>query len=203
MVTDHQLAALCYDTEFTPVTWAFEGPTFHATATVEADEVIIACQGSKDLADWIKDLEAAPDPFDHHTLGLVHAGFNSTTDECLPAIVEFCSGKTIVLTGHSKGGAEAEMLAAKLEAVSIPVSLLVTFGTPRWVFAGNGTPTALLAPIPGRSYRHFKDIVTEVPFEPLWQHTANRQPVEIGTGTPLQMLDVLWMHHIASYEAVL
>ena len=204
MLTDKQLAGLCADTYSPDVSWAFAGPTFHATLTVTGDETIIACEGSVSVADWLRDFDViGPATFTHPWLGIIHNGFYQTTEECLPEIVAKLAGiKNVSITGHSKGAANAEILACKLVYNKINVTNLVTFGTPRWILPYNNLVPHLIPASLGTSYRHFKDIVTEVPFPPM-EHPASRPVVEIGTGTALQLLDVEWMHHIENYEASL
>jgi hypothetical protein len=203
MLTDRDLALLCAATYQPGVKWAFAGPTFHATlAYPDTSQVVIAIEGSASLLDWADDFDiVGPTSYDHPDLGEVHAGFDRTTDECLPEIVRACGGRAVTITGHSKGGANAEMLAAKLFIAGLIVARLVTFGTPRWVKASNTKLPAFLSSTLGRSYRHTKDVVTEVPLG--WAHPATRSPVEVGTGTFRQLLDVEWMHSIDNYAAAL
>lgn len=204
MIEDRYYAELCAATYAPNVVWAFQGPTFHATLTEETDgTVTIACEGSKSQGDWEQDFTLLDgESFDHPDLGPIHAGFNHTTDECLNQIISTVNSRPVRLTGHSKGGAEAEVLAAKLRLHGVLVESLVTFGTPRWIIIGNTKPDALIPAAWGTSYRHFKDIVTEIPPD-LYQHPKTRPVVEVGTGTWRDMLDLQGMHNINAYvEAV-
>lgn len=202
MITDKYYATLCAATYAPSVQWAFAGPTFHATLTQEADgSVTIAIEGSKSGGDWEADFEIFDGAsFDHPDLGLVHAGFDRTTDECLDQVISTINSRMARLTGHSKGGAEAEMLAAKLWLHGVLIGSLVTFGTPRWIIIGNTKANALIPASWGTSYRHFKDVVTEVPPE-LYQHPKTRPVVEVGTGTWRDLLNPKGMHDINAYIA--
>jgi Lipase (class 3) len=204
MISDLALATLSLNAELPGAVWAFAGPTFHATMIDTPDGPVIACEGSESIGDWVADFDViGPQSVEHPDLGLVHAGFDVTTDECFAAIVTAIGARAVILTGHSKGGAEAEMLAAKLAAKGIGIAKLTTFGTPRWVIIGNTkVPLLLPATLVGVSYRHFKDVVTEVPFPP-FDHPSTRPTVEIGSGTFAQMMDAAWMHHMANYIAAL
>lgn len=200
MIDDSYYAKLCAETYSPTVQWAFAGAAFHATLTYETDGTLtIACEGSHSDTDWEADFTIFDeDSFDHPDLGPVHAGFNRTTDECLDQIISTINARPVRLTGHSKGGAEAEMLSAKLRLHGVLVESLVTFGTPRWVIIGNKKPDALIPAAWGTSYRHFKDIVTEVPPE-LYQHPTTRPVVEVGTGTWRDLLNPRGMHDINAY----
>lgn len=207
-MSDLELAKICAATYAPGVTWAFAGPTFHATWTASPGQVVIACEGSHSLGDWLADFDVVgPATFDHPALGVIHAGFSETSDECFHQIRDEVrkaksDGLAVAITGHSKGGANAEVLAAKLALHGLWVDQLVTFGTPRWLMRGNRRVPPLLPAALGASYRHFRDLVPEVPLAP-WDHPLTRPIVEVGTGSALQLLDVAWMHAITSYVAAL
>lgn len=199
--TPHDYALLCIATYAAPPpVWTFAGPTFHAILTDDgAGNVILTIQGSDRIFDWIADFSVyGPSYYEHPELGKIHYGVNNTTDECLPEIIRTCEGKFVHITGHSKGGAEAELLAAKLVIAGITVDEVVTFGAPRWVAKGNIKASRWMNGIRGCGYRHFKDIVTQVPFI-WWSHPEQRAPIEIGTGKWWQRFALGWLHHIQSY----
>lgn len=204
-MTDRDYALLCAATyTVPPPQWTFNGPTFHAILRNDPDGgVTIAIQGSDRKFDWVADFSVyGPSYYEHPDLGRIHYGANSTTDECLPEIIRACRDKIVHLTGHSKGGDEAELLAAKLVIAGITVDEVVTFGAPRWVAKGNTKASQWLNGIRGRAYRHYKDIVTQVPFF-WWDHPPQRPPQQIGAGHWWERLDWPGMHHIAKYIAAL
>ena len=202
--TPRDYALLCAATYVPESKWTFAGNTFHAILTDDGGgQIVIAIEGSKSKFDWIVDFSVyGPHWYEHPDLGKIHYAFDNTTDECLPEIFRACTGKIVHLTGHSKGGAEAELLAAKLVIAGITVDEVVTFGAPRWVGKGNTKASQWMNGIRGRAYRHFKDAVTQVPFI-FWRHPMQREPVEIGTGRWWQRFNLPAMHHIGAYIASL
>ena len=201
MTTDLQFAVMSQQSE-NVATWPIAGELFHALLFPDPAGITIACRGSDSAMDWGDDGDVLdPDTFEHPDLGIIHAGFDRSTAECMPLILAAVTGLVVDLTGNSKGGAEAEMLAAKLSLAGVKVGRVVTFGAPRWTAQPFKLAT-LFAPISGIAYRHFKDRVTEVPPWP-FDHPPTRQPVEIGTGTFLDSLNVAGMHHMDGYIASL
>lgn len=85
---------------------------------------IIAIRGSDSLDDWISNFRFSPDDG-------IHDGFQAGTDELLDRVVQEViktrrpEANPVILTGHSRGGALAEILAVNL---GLPC---VTFGAPR------------------------------------------------------------------------
>jgi hypothetical protein len=92
--------------------------------------------------DWFVDFRATCDPWDHKDAGKVHSGFYGAlrkvwgvtlpAGEILPRRLVNRGSKRIWITGHSLGGALAELCAAQALFVSkIPVQGVYTFGQPR------------------------------------------------------------------------
>lgn len=201
-------AILCEATETLPApNWTFAGETFHAIAIDDDDGgVTIAIRGSESKPDWFVDFTPwGPSYYDHPDLGPIHSGFDDTTDECLPEIFKLCYGRKVRITGHSKGGSEGEVLTAKLAVAGITVDELVTFGTPRWIGSSNTKVDAFFK-VKCRlnlSFRHFKDIVPQVPW---WmRHPVGRDPIQVGSGAwwepQLPYPGWVSMHKIANYVA--
>lgn len=201
-------ALFCQTTEVSPTpNWTFAGETFHAIASDDDDGgVTLAIRGSKSKPDWFVDFTIWKSSYyDHPDLGPIYAGVNDTTDECLPEIFKLCEGRKTRITGHSKGGAEGEVLTAKLMIAGIEVDELVTFGTPRWVGPYNVKTDALFKVKRklNLSFRHFRDIVTQVPW---WmRHPIGRTPIQVGDGVWWESLlpypGWVSMHKIANYVA--
>lgn len=87
--------------------------------------------GAAAFIDWLNDLRAehvARQPFP----GMIHAGFYCAFSDLQPKLPSFAfSGDEIVLvTGHSKGAALAELLAYFLASHGVRVKV-VTFGGPK------------------------------------------------------------------------
>ena len=140
---------------------------------------IYAFRGSVDGADWAIDLDSLP--WHDGDLGCpVHRGFGCDLTEIWPVIAADPAARTgtVVLTGHSKGGATAILVAARLVVDGRPPAALITFGAPRVAVGGRlGT---LLDGVPQSHYRHGRDIVPTVPPGAWWRHPA---PL-IGIGQP-------------------
>jgi hypothetical protein len=83
------------------------------------------------VPDVIEDLEFAGE--DEHELGIqVHTGFNNSLHECLPWVIQRLErSRPVLVTGHSLGGAVAELLMATLEHRGFKDVSGVTFGQPK------------------------------------------------------------------------
>jgi len=96
----------------------------------------LAVGGSDETEDWIRNIRTMP--WWSSELGcFCHAGFYKSARKAYPKVSRILSGaRNIVVCGHSKGGAEATILAAMLRVVGYRVSELITFGSPRCGFGG-------------------------------------------------------------------
>lgn len=87
------------------------------------------------LADWWANLQAA---WCGGPLGIrdqVHCGYSRAVDRVLPdlldTLLEYRGDRQLWITGHSKGGAEAQILAGFLAAEGISAAGVYSFGAPR------------------------------------------------------------------------
>ena len=146
------------------------------------DEIWIALRGTEvkgpDQATWwsrrkstlidaINDIRAIP--YKDEQIGWVHRGFaigmgggalgfaRKFANEYLPAKIPRVK---IRITGHSKGGGEAQILAAKLKALGFNVVEVVVFGSPRALLRSS---VDKLRGIAVHYYRHGSDAVTTLP----------------------------------------
>jgi hypothetical protein len=114
-----------------------------------ATEIIVALRGTLPLSltspdkrqailDWLNDADAVPVPFDSSP-GLVHKGFlgalNTLWGAMGPAVTAASAAsplRPIYVTGHSKGGAMAQLAAVRIKAAlpTTPVSV-TTFAAAR------------------------------------------------------------------------
>lgn len=142
-----------------------------------SDAIIVAFRGTQPNRpmDWFVDLRATRGKWDH-SIGEVHDGFYSALrkvwgvtlpkgeGEVLPKRLVNRGSKTIWITGHSLGGALAELCAAQAMFVSrIPVQGVYTFGQPR---VGNKDFAAAVNDKLGSGIYRFvndRDIVPRVP----------------------------------------
>jgi triacylglycerol lipase len=181
-----QASAVAYDTADRCARWAktsgftgafdfFDHRDTQGFVAESGDAIIVAFRGTQPNRpmDWFVDLRATSDPWDHQA-GRVHSGFYSAlravwgvtlvNGEVLPKRLVNRGSKTIWITGHSLGGALAELCAAQAMFVSrIPVQGVYTFGQPR---VGNKDfATAVNEQLGSGTYRFVndRDIVPRVP----------------------------------------
>jgi len=131
-------AASAYDTELPPesiwpgakVSWV-RSPLATA-AVVKTDNLqFVLCRGTADIEDWAVDLSAAQTD-SACCRGSLHSGFAASAGSVYLGIKSALEKQTpIYLTGHSKGAAEATIIAAGLASAGFNVAGLFTFGSPR------------------------------------------------------------------------
>ena len=149
-----QASAVAYDTPERCAKWAtvsgftgafdfFDSHDTQGFVAESGDAIIVAFRGTQPNRpmDWFVDFRATSSPWDHNA-GKVHSGFYGAlrqvwgvtlaNGEVLPKRLLHPGSKTIWITGHSLGGALAELCAAQTLFVSnIPVQGVYTFGQPR------------------------------------------------------------------------
>ena len=135
-------------------------------------ELLVALGGSESGRDWIVDVAAARVSWKGVR---VHAGFLAKAQAAYPRIQEhveryLSSGgaRRVVVTGHSLGGAMAQLIAVMLEDDFANLEVRVmTFGAPRvgaddWVEKYNGYPGLRSATI---HWVNQQDFVSSFPFD--------------------------------------
>ena len=143
----------------------FTDESTQAFSGTDAARLYVAFRGTEaaNPIDWIKNAEFSP--VVGELGGEVHSGFHSGVDEVwedVLAVVED-TGKPVVLTGHSLGGALATLAAARVQEAGNAVAGVYTYGQPR---VGHGD---FRSPYEGRlgdvTYRFINhiDLVTRVP----------------------------------------
>ena len=149
-MTSHQeLSVLC-------------GQSYRKSTFEEADiEVLVVgnvfvFRGTDEAKDVLRDLRILP--LWTKELGWCPAGFVKAAKRLALKVVAVCLEndiyyKNIVLTGHSLGGAVAQIVGSLLKRDEIAVKEVVTFGAPR---SGR---LKILDAVPVTQYRHGKDIV--------------------------------------------
>jgi hypothetical protein len=136
------------------------------------DVVILAFRGSTELIDWLGDFNfPQQDGAAHGVSGKVHQGFATALEAVWPALATLVPAyadrrQPIWVTGHSLGGGEAALAAARFAAQGVPIAAVYTFGAPR---AGNQefarTASALVD-------GHFYRVVNELDIVPRLPPTA-------------------------------
>ena len=136
-------------------------------AYYEQGYLCIVPAGSRQLEDWWLDLHAmevmpvilgggtawVTTPFWLDVATVIEGVVSEVDQACLPVIV----------AGHSKGGAEAQCIAAQLKRRGIVAAKLTTFESPRV-----GSMDGFLADVLGTDYAHLGDAVVDAP--PLRDH---------------------------------
>ncbi|MCP2331061.1 lipase family protein [Actinoalloteichus caeruleus] len=163
--------------EGTPVTPL---PIDHTQAFVAASDsmIIVAFRGTEptQIRDWLTDANAPAGPGPDRR-GLVHLGFSQALASVHPALLatleEFRDNdQTLWFTGHSLGGALAQLAAAWLyfEDPNLLADGIYTFGQPRT--CDRELATAYDGAIRARTHRFVNnnDVVPELPPEPFYRH---------------------------------
>lgn len=190
MLTDLELLDVCQKTYDEPAT--IDTGSVHVRIETVGEFKVIAFRGTANTLDWLRNASVVP--ANTSLLGRVHSGFFDGMMSVWPRIP--ADGK-IVITGHSKGGAEAKLLAAMFAAGGRPPAKLTTFGAPRVCWFNNSRTADLLKTIDGVDYRNADDPVPNVPID--YHHP--REIVQIGKR--FEDLHVVEDHFLAAYRASL
>lgn len=171
------------------------------------DAILVAFRGTQPgrPMDWFVDFQAIHQSWDHKT-GTVHGGFYDALKaiwgaalpdgrRILPERLRGRGNRTVWITGHSLGGALAELCAAQAALVEdIPVQGVYTFGQPR---VGNNTFAKTMNEALGSRIHRFvndRDIVPRVPlFSMQFCHYGNlrffdHKEVESETASAVETL---------------
>ena len=145
-----QLCARCYQ----------ESTFEEANIEVLVQDNVFAFRGTDEPLDALRDIRIFP--LWTRELGFCPAGFLKASKRLVNKVTSICleqdiDHKSIVLTGHSLGGAVAMILGALMTRDEIPPKEIVTFGAPR---CGR---LKILDGVPVTQYRNGKDVVPLVP----------------------------------------
>jgi hypothetical protein len=147
-------------------TLTFEDGTEVLVELLHNRDLIVAFRGTEgnSFRDILKDMQVFPN-WDED-IGLVHRGFlNGVIDnlEDIYGLVSMLHPRAVYLTGHSLGGALANIAAIKLYNLGLPVKGCVTFAAPRTVLWKSTECTEIVNYIKPINYRYGIDAVTTVP----------------------------------------
>ncbi len=149
--------------------------------------VLLAFRGTESVADALKDGNVLPTQTE---AGAVHTGFFNGVESIEPGIksqIGQLGARTLVLTGHSLGGALAVIAAGKWRD-EMPIQWLATYGQP--AVGDHAFRDNLFRSYAGRYFRFVNnaDIVTRVP--PGYVHAgrllqfSKEGPLVVGTTLP-------------------
>jgi len=157
-----RLALALYDAPET-IAWDHIWPKLigYAAHKRVRDTDVIVFRGSKDCADWYRDLDAVT--IRYPGLGRVHLGFISGVLWHREELDAAC-GASVVIAGHSLGAAEACDYAGLRTAAGHPPEQVYLWGCPR---PGMAQLRDVLAGVSITSRRNLDDPVTTVPWDVL------------------------------------
>jgi len=157
------------------------------------DVLYIAFRGTEEAEDFITDIRVVP--WYSREIGVwCHAGFLKSLRPLIKTLDSRINGKQVVLTGHSLGGALAQIYAAYLVKKGF-LPELTTFGAPR---AGMKGLCKLSSRCKGRRYVRDGDSIPHIPVHIpfLFPYTHDREE------TTLKGADgVFDDHNMAGYLA--
>lgn len=183
---------------------------FVAQSVSQPTEYVIAIRGTDKIIEWLIDAEFLPEPFPPvPTAGKVEDGFFSVyqtlaglmpdgiTPRDLRSFIESVAGSAnLVITGHSLGGAVANLLALDVAVNSGAKNLkLYTLAAPR---TGDDAFATCFAANVANNYRVFNepDIVPKVP--PLYSQLGPGDEIDTKTNPKIKH-SILCYHSLASY----
>jgi hypothetical protein len=176
-----QASFACYDN--TPPTWSADSHVYLTFAKglpgIPDGTPIFAYEGTASGMDWLVNFTAIPyDIHDHPEVGPVHLGWRNSVLSTLPHLVDWLAAHgwpQFVLTGHSKGAAEAALAATEFLLMGRPPLAVRLYEPPK---VGTIVLTDKLRLLNLRwtqtSNKWGVDRITLVPeFDP-WTHLDNR-----------------------------
>ncbi|KAI3396447.1 hypothetical protein diail_12167 [Diaporthe ilicicola] len=150
-----------------PNTTIFDMEGYVAVDSVRK-EIVVAFRGSSGLRNWIADLIFLQVPCNYTTGCAVHSGFKIAWESISEYTLDFVQaafatypGYTLVVTGHSLGGAVGTLAAIELRNLGYACDLY-TYGSPR---VGNLALVKFVTYQSGAEYRatHYDDPVPRLP----------------------------------------
>lgn len=111
--------------------------SFQAFVGSNEKYVVVSFAGTSELVDYLTDVTFASKPETVSGIpGRVHTGFVNVLDKSWPELLKLVrehstAGQPVILTGHSLGGAQAVLTAARLAVMGFPVDSIYIYAVPR------------------------------------------------------------------------
>jgi hypothetical protein len=202
---DPQLTESLIRGGFAPPTMIAKGNLQAFLAVNAAEFAVLAFQGTCNPADWEVDLNALREPLPGFAGVRVHRGFWGAwlklADDIRAAVDKLPADLGLYITGHSLGGALAQIASAELERDTL--AACYTFGSPRvatsrfdlavkcphyrvinswdlvpgvplpswWGYEHTGDPRLLVGNAPSQALRHSRNVFAEIGVD-LWSAAA-------------------------------
>lgn len=191
-LSDLDLCVLASAAYTTDPTW--HSSTVHACRTDAGPVTVVAFRGSASFMDWWTDLQFMPVRCRTcPKLGAMPSGFADSVDSVYDAIRRDLGERQYLLTGHSLGGAQAQIFAARATLDGHPPRRLVTYGAPRV-----GDLKGVIAMMPGLDYRNQRDPVPDVPLGYAHPRLVRQLGVLSIFSDPIAIDDHLVAHYLAA-----
>ncbi|MEX1208467.1 MAG: lipase family protein [Acidimicrobiia bacterium] len=141
----------------------FSAQSTQAFTASDGDHLYVAFRGTEaNPIDWSRNAQFKPTASE---FGRIHSGFGSGVEEVWQGVLDaiIASGKPVVFTGHSLGGALAALAAFRADRAGHPVAAIYTYGQPR--VGHRDFSRAFSERLEDRTYRAINhvDLVTRVP----------------------------------------
>ena len=174
MVSHYRLAQLCADSYTAPLAVCDRDSVARCTTHEEDGVLVLSFPGTNpiNIYDDLTDIDFLTKSIPG--FGPMHSGFWNAMYGIRDELDELIGDDTVILTGHSLGGAIALDYALFRRSRGLPVMEIVTFGSPR--VSASDQASRVIKGVPITMYRHSSDPVPQVPprFPMIeeWQHPA-------------------------------
>ncbi len=154
----------------------------HSHAITETIErhFVVAVRGTDSRTGWLSNFMVWP--VTRFRVN-VHLGFYNGGTRLFDAIRPDLAARPVILTGHSKGAAEAVIVAAHLVELGKPPAAVVLFGAPRCGFQGL---KSFLSAVRIANYANPDDPVTKIPTILPWCHVREPRMLEDIEGDKME-----------------
>ena len=194
-VSDLDLAAASLASYNVPAT--VETGDARAVLSLVGRTQVIACVGTRDMADLWRDISAVVTRHDPQ-YGVISDAFFSEAEQLLWRLWPLLTDNPIAITGHSKGAVEAQALAFLLGQMGRSVCRLAAFEPPQL-----GTLNGALDLVPGIATRQQVNDILGDPITSVPMARGHAQKLTVLQWPGLPPLDVLAYHKMSGIYAAM